>query len=315
MKVISEYNYSPNSFARTLAGKKSNTIGVFLIIQGEEKQDKIFQNDFFASYLDILVDIAAQNDYYVLVSVIKDPKNYMKINRAFAEKRIDGGIIIASKKDTLEGIQASDIRSNIVLFDYDLTKAEKETYKKTNISTINAQDANGIEKAVEFLYNNGHREIGFIKGRDLSRSGYIRFRAYLEAMENRGLTVKEQFIVDGQFSTLKAYTLIQEKIALNELPTAYISANDSMAFSAIKAFKEAGINVPEDISIIGFDNTQKANELEPHLTSLGPDYIAMSEAAIDILSKQISEEDMTAKYLEFEVDLHVRDTTKNINPN
>jgi LacI family transcriptional regulator len=315
MAVINEYNYMPNSFARTLAGKSSNTIGLFFIIRGgQENGDRLFRNDYFASYLDIIVDMANAKDYYVLVSIVTDEDKYLKISQAFLEKRIDAGIIIGTQTDTLSRINAQNYNTSMILFDYNMSKEEAEKYENTNFTIINSKDQIGIAKAVDYLYNLGHKEIGFIKGGETSRSAIVRFNGFKEAMKSKNLPINEDYLLEGDFSTDTAYSKVKKAIKDNKLATAYISANDYMAMGAIRAFKEEGISVPRDISIVGFDNTHRAQEADLKLTTIGPDFYEMSKKAISILDAKIKGENITSKLevFEYDVEFFERDTCKKV---
>jgi len=313
MKIINEYNYSPNTFARTLAGIKSNTIGLFLIIEGTNGEDeRIYRNDFFGAYLDLLLDYANMKDYYVLVSIISNKDKYEKIQQAFLEKRIDAGVIIGTQQDTLKKIHIETIKSSVVLFDYDLTEEDKTFIVDGKVSTINTNDYKGIRDAVKYLHSKGHKSIGFIKGRELSRSGHVRFTAYKSAMEELGLDINPNYIIEGEFhiGTAKSNTKKMLK-KCEKRPTAIISANDFMALAAIEAIREANMRVPQDISIIGFDNTLHGQISDPKLTTIGPDFKIMAQRAIDILDKQIHGQ-CPSEEINYEVNFYERETCQSI---
>lgn len=308
MKIVEEYNYRPNTFARTLAGKKSNTIGLFFVITGGKREDShIARNDYFASYLNYLVDVANGKEYYVLVNTISESSDYEKVNQAFLEKRIDGGVIIGTQTDSLTEIHLDNINAPLVVLDYDVATIESEGIRSDKIFIINSGDIEGIDKAVLHLKNKGHKNIGFIKGNKLTRSARVRFDGYKKAMIKHRLNIEERYIIEGEFSVEVAYKNIKKAIKEKCLPTAYISSNDYMAIEVIKALKEEGLSVPDDIAIIGFDNVHLSEQSEPALTTLGPRFFDMAKKAIEILDIELMHTNETAsKMTEFEVDLIVR---------
>ncbi|MFA9398570.1 MAG: LacI family DNA-binding transcriptional regulator [Clostridiaceae bacterium] len=315
MKIVNEHNYMPNSCARTLAGKNSNTIGLFFVIHGGRKDsDRLFRNEYFTTYLDAIVDMANAKDYYVLVSIVSDENKYLNINRAFLEKRIDGGIIIGTQNDTLSRFDAEKLNTSIVLFDYKMSDEELIKYKNNNFTIINSKDKLGIEKAVDYLYNLGHREIGFIKGNENSMSGRARYNGFVESMKKRDMDINEDYVLHGDFSAESAYSEVNRTIKNNKIASAYISGNDSMALGAIRAFKEKGYSIPGDVSIIGFDNIQGAQELDVKLTTIGSDFYRMAKKAISILDSQIKNENKNndLQVLEYDVKFFERDTCKKI---
>lgn len=314
MKIVREYNYSPNAFARTLAGKGTNTIGVFLFMEDWEKEEeRISKNDFYKSYLELLVDYANLKDYYVLVRIISGKDMYRRVHQAFMEKRIDAGIIIGTQVDTLKEIHMDEIKSRVVLFDYDMTDEDHEHIVGGTVSTINSMDKEGIKKAVNYLYSLGHEKIGFIMGKPEVRAGRLRYEGYRAAMTELGLNINPKHVISGDFSMDKAYHEIKKMLSgASELPTAIISANDFMALSAMKALGEAGLSVPDDISLVGFDNTLHSEMSSPKLTTLSPDFRSMAEKAIDILDQQINE-DTAEMHISYEVNFHKRESCKSIN--
>ncbi len=308
MKVIREYNYMPNTFARTLAGKKSNTIGLFFVITGETFQNsRIARNDYFASYLNFLVDIANGMDYYVLVNTIRIESEYEKVNQAFMEKRIDGGILIGTQDDTLSKMHMDSINAPMVIFDYDIESLKEQGYKKNNVTLVNSMDKTGIEKAVGFLKDKGHTEIGFIMGNLHTRSARVRYHGFIDAMENNDLEVNNDYIIEGEFSAKVTYKGIKESISRGKVPTAYISSNDYMALEAMKALQEEGYRVPEDVAMIGFDNVHLSEQSNPPMTSLEPRFYDMARKAVELLDNRLHNPDAAIQSsYDFGVDLVVR---------
>ncbi len=308
MKIIKEHNYMPNTFARTLAGKKSNTIGLFFVITGETYEDsKIARNDYFSSYLSYLVDEANGMDYYVLVNTISEAKDYDKINQAFFEKRIDGAVIIGTQKNTLDFISVDSLDGPLVMVDY------SEEVATDGVYVVNSDDQSGIEEAVSYLRIKGHRRIGFIKGNDLTRSSTERYEGYVKAMAKYKMPIDRDYIIEGEFSAPLAYKNVMDKMNEGKLPTAYISSNDYMAIEIMKGLKEAAYDVPESISIIGFDNVHSSEQSDPPLTTLCPRYRDMAKNAVAILDAAINSQRDIEKVMFFDVDLIERSSCKDIN--
>lgn len=310
MKVVREYNYMPNTFARTLAGKRSNTIGLFFVITGETAQNsRIARNDYFASYLSYLVDIANGMDYYVLVNTIRLESEYDKVNQAFLEKRIDGGVLIGTQDDTLSKMHMDNIKAPMVVFDYDVDNLRNQGFKEDRVTVVNSKDGSGIDKAVDYLKNKGHHEIGFIMGNLKTRSGRVRYDGFVEAMEEHELKVNPAFIIEGDFSAKKTYEAIKKAVKSDSLPTAYISSNDYMALEGIKALQEEGFEVPKDLAVIGFDNVHMSERSHPPLTTLEPRFYEMAKKAVELLDSKLHDPNVhsQASY-EFGVDLIVRES-------
>lgn len=308
MKIINEHNYVPNTFARTLAGKKSNTIGLFFVITGETHEDhKIARNDYFSSYLNYLVDVANGMDYYVLVNTVRVSNDYEKVNQAFLEKRIDGGVVIGTQSDTLSKIHVENFNAPVVVVDYDLTQADSENVNQ-QLYVVNSLDRVGIDKAVKYLIDQGHKSIGFIKGNASTRSARVRYEGYQEAMKKYKLTIDEAYIIEGEFSASIAHKNIEKAIENKTIATAYISSNDYMAIEVSKALQDKGYRVPEDVAMIGFDNVSMSEQSSPTLTTLAPKYQDMARKAIEILDQTLTSDKTLERVTEYDVDLMIRES-------
>lgn len=309
MEVIDKYDYRPNAYARTLAGKKSDTIGVFFIIEDASGElPNLVYNDFYTAYLDAIVDIANKKGYYVLVQTIFGDNDYPKITQAFREKRIDGGILIGTRKDTLSRIKVDNITEELVIFDYEIEALEH--FKKTkHVTIINSNDEGAISLAVKHLIDAGHKRIGFIKGIEETLSARLRYQGFIKSTKHYGITVDDRYILEGQFNQVIAYAQMEEAIAADTVAEAYICANDYMAIAAIDCLRAHGYQVPEDVSFIGFDNTRTGQLMNPKLTTLTPDFYGMAKKAVEII--HLKSEDPTINIpdmIEYKVDLLVRES-------
>lgn len=124
--------------------------------------------------------------------------------------------------------------------------------------------------SMEYLAKLGHRRIGFIKGAFGAYDAEERYRGYIEVIKKRQLEYDDAIILEGQFEKEVSYKSMKKYLqthSRDHYPTAFFAANDSSAFGAIKAMKEMGVNVPEDISVIGFDDIEVARYYTPHLTT------------------------------------------------
>lgn len=290
MDAIEKYNYSPNAFARTLAGKGSETIGVFFVIeQGSGSERQLFNNDFFTAYLDAIVDAANERGYYVLVQTVYSDSDLQRVNKAFVEKRIDGGIIIGTRDTTLEALQLHVINQPIVVFDMeegDLPRTTNEAgddisdSRLADVVCMNTDDYDGVSKVMDHLIEQGKRRIGFIRGIEETRSARQRYRAYQDSLTKHGIDIDSSMILEGRFNRETTVMAVQSMIDTGKIPDVLIAANDDMALIAINVLKEAGYRIPEDLGVIGFDNTRTGSFSRPTLSSIAPDYVQMAEDAV-----------------------------------
>jgi LacI family transcriptional regulator len=151
--------------------------------------------------------------------------------------------------------------------------------------TVNSSDYEGGRVATEHLLSLGHRRIGHILGHPDIHTSEIRNRAYREALIEAGVKVDPQWVADGFFARDGGYEAMQQLLKLPSecRPTAVFAANDLSAHGAIDAIREAGLRVPQDISVVGYDNTWYASVINPPLTTVQIDVDRIGRCAVEKL--------------------------------
>lgn len=283
LEVISKYNYQPNTSARVLAGKQNDTIGLFIVsIADAENPNRLYNNNYFTQFVDAVVDCANARGYYVLVNIIYCENDYNRVSEVFLQKRIDGGIVIGTEQDAEVLINVSKRGYPVALIDYDADEIRKKNLDNDNLIVIDSNDYAGAVSAVEYLIQLGHKDVGLLAGRLSTYSGRQRYNAYFDTMKKYGLDVNDEFVLHGDFIKSKTADEVIKLIKKGNLPTAIFSSNDDMAITAMDLFKENNIRVPEDISLIGFDNIPLSSLIRPALSTV-------STPVYDIIDKTVTE--------------------------
>ncbi|MBW5447472.1 LacI family DNA-binding transcriptional regulator [Cohnella sp. CFH 77786] len=306
MQVIRQYNYVPNASAQVLAGKRTRTIGLFMIEAGHVSAD-ILTNLMLAS----IIENASTLGYYVLTRIIRNTRDedaVRSVKEIFYQRRIDGGIFIgaANREPFIEELVAEGFMVGIV-------DQELSGNAEPNRIVANFDNHGGMRLAVEYLHKLGHRRIGVLNG-DMNRcSGPSKYEGFLAAMRHYGLEIDPQRVLPGGFSEESGYQSMSR--FLDEgmpLPSAMIMANDSVAFGAIRALQEHGLQVPRDLSVIGFDDHPLSSRTHPALTTLKVDFADMMGTLTASLVRHIEGEE--TGYAPFSVrnDLIVRDSCRPI---
>lgn len=275
-KILEEENFYPNSQAQTLITKKTWTLGIVYY----ENLGFGLNHPFFGNVIESFKKQADKYGY----SLLFGSKNNRLGNNTFLEyfkhKNVDGIAVICADDNDKETLEMIDSDFPIVIVDRD---------SKTT-SSVGSNHYEGGKMAMKYLYELGHTKIAHIPGTD---DGYNwpsdeRKRAYEEAMKEFGLEVKNGYIApSGHYAVEGGYNSMKGLLELEERPTAVFVASDKMSIGAIDAVKDAGLNVPDDISIIGFDDIEVAQYLTPRLTTLKQDGEQIGKMAIDLLVKQI----------------------------
>lgn len=297
LKAIRENNYYPNSSARRLVGMKSSTLGVFVVdIKDNEKphhviennEDLLYDNSYFSPFINAFIDQANKAQYYVLVTTIYSSDELWKIQSAFCEKRIDGGVIIGSKEDEYKKI-LKVIDKDFILAAIDINVTEKN---KDKAIYINLNNSKGAFEATKYLIELGHREIGIITGDTNKLSGNIRFESFKQALHESGIHLNQDYVAYGDFTEYSGYMGMKKILKSNSRPTAVFVCNDTMAIGAYKAIIELGLKIPDDISIIGFDNSQISQYMYPPLTSVNVSLPEAAKLSVNLLIESIEKKEL-----------------------
>ncbi|MDI3508126.1 MAG: LacI family transcriptional regulator [Clostridiales bacterium] len=264
MKVIKEYNYVPHASARSLVKKKSQTIGLFIIDVHEKMHPGIYNNTYFSPFTASVIDYANRKNYFVLTFSVYRYDELRKVLDIFREGRVDAGIFIGVKSGEESIQKIINEGYKIAIVDYEITGIE--TAK--NALVINADNEGGAYKATTYLIKNGHKSIAHIAGDLKKLSGIQRINGYRRALQEAGLEYRDELIFYGDFDAESGYKAAKEIANISPMPTAVFASNDSMAMGAMEAFKEDGIKIPDDISIVGFDDIELASYVHPPLTTV-----------------------------------------------
>jgi LacI family transcriptional regulator len=304
MSVIQQYNYVPNASAQVLAGKKTRTIGLFMIEAGHVSGDML-SNMLIAS----VIENASSHEYYILTHIIRDAKDADSIRGVkdiFYQRRIDGGIFIGAANNELFIEQLIEEGYWVAIVDQ-----EKPSTQEPNRIIANYNNKLGMKLAVNHLISLNHHQIGHVTG-DMNRySGPTKLEGYYSAMKDAHLPVDEKWVISGGFSEQSGYEAIVQFMKQGRaLPSAIIMANDSVAFGAIRAFQEHSIRVPEDISIIGFDDHALSSRFQPALTTLRIDFGLMMVRLTSSLIQHIENKSEEVTLFEVDMQLISRDSCR-----
>lgn len=220
-------------------------------------------------------------------------------------KSLDGIIVIGSLSDN--DINNYKMRNNNIVF-VDYAPQDDE------LDCVIVDLEKAVRKALDYLISLGHKSIGFIGGRDQREQGSIelidnREKAFYNYMRSKGI-LDENYIRLGRFTPASGYKLTKEILDSGSYPTAFIMANDSMAIGAYKAIQEKGLRVPEDISIIGFNDISTAQYIVPALTTIRVHTEFISETAVELLMERIKDEREINKKVIIPTKLVIRESCK-----
>ena len=294
LKVIKEYNYIPHASAQMLAGKKNKIIGLFIIdTKTVENDNQIITSSYFSPFTSAVIDTANKLHYNVLISVINKSRDFKNVREMLGNKTIFAGIFIGGKNDDPEIIDLIQKGYKLAVIEQEI-KGGDDPFNKCIV--VNGDSFDGSYKATKYLIGLGHSQIAHICGEMVQYSAILRLEGYKKALNDSGIEIKNNLIVKGNYTEESGYKAAKKLLA-KEKPTAIFVANDSMAIGAMRAINEMGLKIPEDISIVGFDDIELARYLQPALTTVRMSLFQMAFIATNDLIKTNEEGvEFTASY-------------------
>lgn len=255
-RVMKELDYHPNLIAQSLSSQKAMTIGVII-----PKTTQLFLDNYIAQVLSGITDIAQQKNYRILLMPF-DPNDvtgnyYISLVKS---RLIDGIILLKTKID-------DPFIDDLAEFGFPFILVNNKRIDK-KVSFIDSENVKGAKQAVNYLYSKGHKKIAFIAGSMDETNAKDRFIGYKEALKSLGLPFHQNYVVYGEFCKDKAYKEVGKLLELKNRPTAIFSSDDYMAIGAIEKIKNAGLSVPNDIAIVGFDDIEIGSFTQPSLTTI-----------------------------------------------
>ncbi len=258
-QVALDLGYSPHGAARSLITSRTHTLGVLLPdIYGE----------FFSEVIRGIDQAAQREGYHLLVS---GARNDLEAALRSMRGRVDGLIVMSPALDAGASRRSLPDGFPVVLLNCPPSDAAYDSLGIANFE--------GARSMVRHLAELGHRRIAIIRGAELNFDAAERLRGYRAALKELGLEAAAALELPGDFSEASGHAAARLVLGDGMRPTAVFAANDCMAIGALSAFREAGLRVPEDIAVTGFDDIPMARYVEPALTSVHVDISALGERA------------------------------------
>jgi len=286
-RLARELDYTPGAAARSLVTRRSHVIGVVLDT-GEGHPD--LQHPFFHEVLVGLKNHIGASGYDLLLFASERPGNgfgsHSYLKRCL-HHNVDGVVLMGVDPEDPEVHRVT--RSDLATVGVDVGLAGTAT------TYVVSDNVAGGEHAVRHFHERGHRRIATITGLLETRPGADRLRGYRAAMRDHGLAYRDELVAYGDFYTDSGRHAMTALLALDEPPTAVIAASDMMALGAIRAAADAGVSVPGDVSVVGFDDIQFADHANPPLTTLRQDKAGLGTAAGRVLARIVQGDDAAAE--------------------
>ena len=291
LRIADEMGYSVNPFAQKLSNGRSRIIGVMAELHAP-----------FTSDIVLGISGAAKSaGYEALVYSLPDRDSTAPSSVASLLQQIAGGIIAILPYEASYLEQIASEALPVVTID--------TLYDDPPFPSVDGDSYQGARLAVRHLADLGHRRIGFISGDNRLRSARERLAGYRDAVAQFGLDRDPDLVVDGDFLQKSGFDAAKRLLALKHRPTAIFAANDISALGASQALREKGLRIPEDISLIGFDDIAIAQQMHPPLTTIRQPLRQIGRSAMNTLLARIGGLDAPSNRITLPTELIVRQST------
>lgn len=265
-EVAARLRYTPNEAARSLIRSRTQTIGVLL---------PDLHGAFFSEVIRGVDQRARQAGFHLLVSSFHDDPREMEAALQAMRGRVDGLVVMAPDVATRALLDELSGDLIAVLLNPPTTDG--------TCSAVRVDNVGGARTMVRHLVGLGRQRIAMITGDERNHDAHERRRGYRAALRAAGLPVSAELEARGDFTEPSGYAAAQVLLRLSRRPDAIFAANDAMAVGALSALRDAGVRVPEDVALVGFDDIPIAQYLTPPLTSVHVDMDALGRRATELV--------------------------------
>jgi LacI family transcriptional regulator len=271
MRAVKELGYRPNTYAQSLVSGRTRMLG--LVVSD-------ITNPFFPELVKGFQDIALHNGYDVLVATTSyDSSRTAVCVERMIDRKVDGVAIMTSEMHSALSDQLSTRRVPLVFLD--VGKVGK------GVSNIKVAYREGITQAVDHLLALGHSRIAFISGPISLTSARVRREAFLNCLDRHGVIEHHQLVEEGNHQVDGGLAAAARLLHRADPPTAILTSNDLTAFGALRAIRQAGLRIAEDVSVVGFDDIYMAQFTEPPLTTVRVPRSELAQLACNALLEAI----------------------------
>ncbi|EOD00843.1 LacI family DNA-binding transcriptional regulator [Caldisalinibacter kiritimatiensis] len=294
MKVIEETGYKPSFIARSLVNKKTKVVGLLI---------PDISNPFYSELVKGMVEVANKYDYNILLcNSFFNQKKEMDFLKLLWEKEVEGIIFMTHEitnkhRKFFEKYTRPTVTVNRKFWGFDIPNVDIDNF-------LAGYDA------TEYLVKQNHHRIAIVRA-PLSdeTAGVERYEGYKKALEDYGIDFDEKLVKEGNFKADTGYKAMEDLLELDSPPTAVFCVNDEMACGVINCVVEKGLKVPEDISVVGFDDIPLASMFIPSITTIRQPIYDMGALSMELMYKMIKGEKVESKTYVLPHKLVVRQST------
>ncbi|KTC50316.1 LacI family transcriptional regulator [Pseudomonas fluorescens ABAC62] len=269
-RAVQALGYIPNTLARSLARSSTSTIGVAI---------SALSNHYFSETVHAIETECARHGYMMLfVDTHDDPEQELRVVMALHHRRVDGIVLAPSNGSlALEYLRTNDIPAVLV-----------DRMMSEQFDQVGVENTQATQTLIEHLIGHGHRRIGFIAGRAGFSTTDERVAGYCAALQAAGLAFDPQLLVNGGSNAEPARQATLQLLGLAAPPTAIMAGNNLMTLGAMHALRDAQLDVPRQMALVGFDDFDWADFFVPRLSLIAQPVQALGARAVDLLLQRMA---------------------------
>ena len=293
-EAAQKVNYTPDAIARAMVMKKTNNIG-FIV---SDQQYPVVLNPFYSPVFEGVLQIGRIRGYSVFIASERDIQ--LPTGQVYMKKQMDGVIICGQTElRIIESFRSQNIPVVLLNNVFDLE----------HLVCVTVDHYGGAIKAVDHLIERGNRDIAIISGHFSPYVYHERFRGYTDSLEKHGIPFREELVRTIEPKIEQAMECTQELLSLSNRPSAIFATNDVIAIGAIKMALRSQYNIPHDLAIVGFDDSDFSAIIEPELTTVRIEKEKIGKIAARKLIDIIENAPIEKQIIELETRLIQRETT------
>jgi DNA-binding LacI/PurR family transcriptional regulator len=282
LEAVQKLGYRPNVLARNLVKGKTSTVLLCAFIREDRKL-----STFYGDLINSLLAAISSSGYYLQIVVRGEFFNGHPLDKRealldIARNRLFEGLFILSHWP----VQYAEV-SDLVREDFPFVVVNQRV-EGDGVSYVDIDHYGGAREAMRYLLEQGHTRIAHIRGPQGHRHAEERYRAYLDALIERGIPIRREYIVEGDFRRLSGREAMERLLETRPLPTAVFCANDKMAIGALQVAKERGLRVHEDLTIFGFDGIEAVKYTDPPIPTVEQPLGELGKVAAEILIGKVT---------------------------
>ncbi len=291
-EAIARLDYVPSAVARSLKAKSTATIGLLVANS---------LNPYFAELARGIEDYCERNNYCVILcNCDDDPDKQRSYLRVLLEKRVDGLVVASAGGNAGLASGLAGVRTPMVIVDRSLEGIDADL--------VRIDHEQGAYLATRHLLDLGHRAIACIGGPAITSVAHMRKAGYLRALSEAGLIPNDEWMIESDFSCTGGYEAAGRLLS-GDRPSAIFACNDMMGIGVLRAAAERHIRVPEQLSVIGFDDVQMSRYVYPALTTVGQSILQLGETAAQVLLRRIATPQQAVEQLIVAPNIVLREST------